>query len=229
MAPHILLVEGRKTGRRSWEPVLLENGYTVTKVCTRRDALRELTEAVPDLLVVDSRFLRFDAYRFCRAARAEGFDRPLLLILREGEKAERGAGVNVHLREPFTARKLLNRLNRLLPAPSQAVLQVGDIVLDVEQRIVMRGSHNHRLTPKQARLLEVLMRHPGEVLTRRFLMKRVWETDFVDDTRTLEVHIHWLRQVIEDDPSHPAYITTVRKVGYRFAVPPTAASPSENG
>jgi len=192
----------------------------VTRAHTRREAQQRLLQFAPDLLLFDSRFLRFDVYRFCRALRADGNDTPILLILKEGEKAERGAGINISLREPFTARKLLNRVARLLPAHSDEVLRVGDIVLDLQRRTVSRGRSNHRLTPKQTRLLEVLMRHPGQVLSRAFLMKQVWNTDFVGDTRTLEVHIHWLRRAIEDDPSHPTYVTTVRRVGYRFDAPP---------
>ncbi|HHS97058.1 MAG TPA: response regulator transcription factor [Chloroflexi bacterium] len=220
MSPYILLVEGRKTGRRSWAPTLSEKGYSVIKAHTRREALLQLRQTAPDLVVLDGRHLRFDVYRFSRTVRADGHQIPILLIVPSDWEVERGSGVNVHLREPFTARKLLNRIGRLLPSFSDNVLQVGDLVLDLQQRTVTRGSLNHRLTPKQARLLEVFMRHPGRVLTRRFLMEQVWETDFVEDTRTLEVHVHWLRKAIEDDPAHPVFLTTVRRVGYRFEIPP---------
>ena len=83
-----------------------------------------------------------------------------------------------------------------------------------------RGQQQHRLTPRQTALLAVFMRNPGRVLTRARLMREVWDTDFVDDTRTLEVHVHWLRKAIEKDPSHPVYLVTVRRLGYRFDVPP---------
>ncbi len=224
MSPHILLVEGRKTGRRSWGPTLVEKGYGVTKAFTRREALLLLDQNLPDLVLIDGRYLRFDPYRFVRSLRADGHCFPLLLIVPADWEIERGSGVNVHLREPFTARKLLNRVQRLLPTIGDHVLRAGDLVFDVQQRTVRRGMLNHRLTPKQARLLEVFMRHPGQVLTRRFLMEQVWETDFVGDTRTLEVHIHWLRKAIEEDPSHPVFLKTVRRVGYRFAVPSETAT-----
>ncbi len=229
MSPHILLVEGRKTGRRSWAPTLVEKGYRVTKAHTRRDALSLLDRILPDLVILDGRSLRFNPYRFSRSLRADGHRVPLLLIIPTDWEIEKGSGVNVHLREPFTARKLLNRVGRLLPTISDNVLRVGELVLDLQQRTVSRGAVNHRLTPKQARLLEVFMRHPGRVLTRRFLMEQVWETDFVDDTRTLEVHIHWLRKAIEDDPRHPIFLTTVRRVGYRFSVPTGRGTKGEAG
>jgi len=75
-----------------------------------------------------------------------------------------------------------------------------------------------RLTPKMTRLLAAFMQNEGQILTRKFLMKTVWDTDFVDDTRTLDVHIHWVRRLIEDDPRNPVYITTIRRVGYRFSL-----------
>jgi DNA-binding response OmpR family regulator len=77
----------------------------------------------------------------------------------------------------------------------------------------------HRLTPKQAELLRVFMVHAGQTLTRKFLMATVWKTDYMGDTRTLDVHVRWLRERIEDDPSSPQYLRTVRGVGYRFGVP----------
>jgi len=93
-------------------------------------------------------------------------------------------------------------------------LSCGPIVLDVESRTLHRGEEEHHLTPKECRLLEVFLLHQGQVLTRQFLMKEVWQTDYVADTRTLEVHVHWLRQKIEDNRSSPTYIHTVRGVGY---------------
>lgn len=224
MSNRILLVEGSRCGSRSWAPALVGKSYKVTTVYTRREAQRELERGRVDLLILDSRFLRFDPYRLCRSLRDKGNDIPTLLIIKEDDKIDRGGGVNAHLREPFTARKLINRVVRLLPAPSTKVLQVGDLHLDVQLQTVGTGRANHRLTPKQARLLQTFMRHPGQVLTRRFLMNEVWDTDFVGDTRTLEVHIHWLRQAIEEDPSDPVRLVTVRRVGYRLDVPP-ARSP----
>lgn len=101
---------------------------------------------------------------------------------------------------------------------SSRTLAVGGLTLDLEARQVKTQRGSHRLTPKECRLLEVLMLHPGKVLTRKLLMKEVWETDFLDDTRTLDVHICWLRKKIEENPRRPRYIRTVRGTGYRFGV-----------
>ena len=105
-------------------------------------------------------------------------------------------------------------------SPVPGVLEdATDIVLNLKQRCAVCGKRESNLTPKQAALLEIFMRHPGEVLTRGFLMKQVWNTDYVGDTRTLEVHIHWLRKAIEEDAGSPSLLRTVRRVGYRFSVP----------
>lgn len=93
-------------------------------------------------------------------------------------------------------------------------LHCGAITLDVGARVLRRGDDRYSLTPKECRLLEVFLRHQGQVLTRQFLMKEVWQTDFIADTRTLEVHVHWLRRKLAPDPSGPSYIHTVRGVGY---------------
>ena len=97
-------------------------------------------------------------------------------------------------------------------------IECGRFRLDVETRRLTKDGREMRLTPKETQLLATFMRNKGQTLTRKFLMKKVWDTDFLDDTRTLDVHIHWVRQKIEDDPRHPVYITTVRRVGYRFSL-----------
>lgn len=101
-------------------------------------------------------------------------------------------------------------------AKSPKILRSGNLSLNLENRQLTKGKESKRLTPKECKLLETFISNGGEVLTRKFLMKEVWETDFLDDTRTLDVHIRWLREKIEDDPSNPVYLRTVRGVGYRF-------------
>jgi len=95
------------------------------------------------------------------------------------------------------------------------------LTLDQDQQIITRDGEPLRLTLKEYRLLSTFMTHSGEVLPRKFLIKEIWETDYMGDTRMLDVHIRWIRQKIEDDPSSPVYLRTVRGVGYRFEAPPT--------
>jgi DNA-binding response OmpR family regulator len=117
-------------------------------------------------------------------------------------------------------------VRKLLPPARPDILSVGDITFDIKAREVQKGDRTLRLTPKQAMLLEALMQNAPQVLSRRFLMKNVWNTDYLGDTRTLDVHIRWVREAIEDDPSTTKYVRTVRGVGYRFDLPDTESDSS---
>jgi len=99
---------------------------------------------------------------------------------------------------------------------SSQILRVAGLTLDLESRQVLSCSGIHKLTHKECRLLEVFMRNPGKALSRKLLMKEVWETDYIGDTRTLDVHVRWLREKIEEDPGNPVLLRTVRGAGYRF-------------
>ncbi len=171
------------------------------------------------MIVLDAPSLRFSCRRFCKTLQEIELDIPVLMLLPEGEKIDRSIGARAYLHYPFSTNKLLRRITRLLPSSNEKMLQVGDVTLNVEQQYVVRGKRENHLTPKQTQLLEILMRHPGEVLSRAFLMKQVWKTDYLDDTRTLDVHIHWVRKAIEEDHKAPVYLQTVRKVGYRLTAP----------
>jgi DNA-binding response OmpR family regulator len=215
----ILLVEGRKPTAEYLAPILNGQGHNVVTARTRRAALAKVQEVHPAVIVLDSSSLRFSCRRFCRTLRDADLEIPVLMLLPEGAKIDRSIGARAHLRHPFSARKLANRVARLLPTPDDDMLRVGDMALNIKQRCVIRGNRESSLTPKQATLLEIFMRHPGEILTRAYLMKQVWNTEYMGDTRTLDVHIHWVRKAIEDDHKSPVYLRTIRRVGYRFEVP----------
>lgn len=217
--PTILLVEGRKPASKYLTSVLNGQGYIITSVRTRREALNKAKKTPPAVIVLDGPSLRFDIQRFCDALREMGVASPVLLLIAEGDRIDRKSGIRAYLRYPFSARKLANRIARLMPTPEDEVLRIGDVTLNLKRRCVTCGGRESQLTPRQARLLEVFMRHPGDLLTRAFLMKQIWDTDYVGDTRTLEVHVHWLRKAIEEDPADPVYLQTVRRVGYRFEAP----------
>lgn len=215
MESHILLVEGSKSGANSCASFLEEGGFRVQRVSTHRAACAALELNSPDLLIIDTRRLRFNGLRLCEALAAWKNPIPILLIVPEDQKPPDYSGVTI-LRGTPTPRRLLYWVKRLLSPRGNHILKAGDIFLDLQKRVVRCKGEEHHLTPRQTRLLEIFMRNAGRTLTRAFLMKEVWQTDYLDDTRTLEVHIHWLRKVIEEDPHHPRYLVTVRKVGYCF-------------
>jgi len=125
------------------------------------------------------------------------------------------------LQMPFTTRRVVSRVDKLLNHRQGSMLYVDDLALNLQTRCVHRGDQVSRLTPKQALLLQVFMEHAGQTLTRKFLMETVWNTDYMGDTRTLDVHVRWLREKIEENPSQPRYLRTVRGIGYRLGSPPS--------
>jgi DNA-binding response OmpR family regulator len=170
----------------------------------------------PDLAILDSTETRLDIPALCGALRQRHTNLLIMLLSPEGGSAPRECRVNLHLAAPFTARKLTNRVNKLLSMRRNQSLTVGNFTLEPEKRRIIHAGRIVRLTPKEYRLMEVLMLHAGSVLSRKIIMKEVWETDYLGDTRTLDVHMRWLREKIEADPAHPIYLKTARRIGYIF-------------
>lgn len=223
-SPLILLVEGHNAGRDSLRPMLLKPGYEVMIVHTGAEALDWLQDQArtPDLIVFDASTMRSNGVRNCRRLRRSVELIPIIHSRAGGEEEDRSAGADVYLERPFSARKLLNRTRALLPADSsrEEIVRYGNITLFRSKRSVgVAGKGEFILTPKLALLLETLIRQPGTLLTRRQLMLDVWQTDFVGDTRTLDVHIRWVRECIENDPSRPELLKTVRGKGYVLLIP----------
>jgi DNA-binding response OmpR family regulator len=142
---------------------------------------------------------------------------PIVLIV-EKEKPPDNELADSIIALPFTAQKLVNRIKALMPSDGNHVVNVGPIRLDLEHRRVRSLGKNTRLTPRLITLLQILMDKHGEVVEREALFKKVWETNYTGDTRTLDVHISWLRRAIELDPDDPKFLKTIRGVGYRLDI-----------
>jgi DNA-binding response OmpR family regulator len=228
----VLLIEGRGAGPNSFRVPLEKKGHQVYVVHTGQSALERLATAPPDVIVVDGISLRSSGTRICHQLREHVPTIPIIVLRAEGESTDAG-DADVCLVAPFTSRKLLNRIERLMPARGGEILRVGDLALNLTQKRVICNGREKRLTPKLFKLLEAFMSRPGEVLSRRYLMRHVWQTEYVGDTRTLDVHIRWVRQIIEENPDKPRYLQTVRGIGYRFnavvASPPASSLHSSNG
>ena len=212
----ILLVEG---ARPSSSLVALLDGrrFTVLRASNSKEALQTVHTQRPALAIVHASTLHTDGQRICLELRATSAQLPIILVIRRHATVAEECDAEV-LVEPFTKRKLFSCISRLLPQPQGQVLAVDDIALNLDTHFVRVGRNEHRLTPMKARLLEEFLRHPGEVLSREYLMKTVWRTNYVGDTRTIEVHMRWLRQIIETDPARPDRLQTIRGVGYRSTI-----------
>lgn len=218
MTLRILFVEKDLTTADLLVPSLERKGYQVSLVHSQRQATNRMRSVQPDLLVIDVASFGSKGYGISEAVRSRSGGVATILLLAEGHGSA-GATAQAYMTPPFTSRKLLHRVKKVAETLASHTLRVGDLDLNPDSRTLRKGDTALQLRPKEAALLALFMRNPGRVLSRREIMKEVWETDYVGDTGTVNVHVRWLRVKIEDDPSSPRYLRTVRGVGYRFDAP----------
>ncbi len=218
MQINVLWINGNRAKTPDFISRLEKKNVQVTVLPTAQAALTWLGKNAPDVVVVNAASLGSSGTGICQRIHKHFPQYPILLI----SAPECSAGqVNVAdetLILPFTARKLFNRLQILAPSKGDSLLRVGDITFDKQHNVVERGGKHTHLTPRLARLLFILLENTGQTISRETLFTQTWETAYVDDTRTLDVHISWLRKALEDDPHNPRYLKTVRGVGYRLDV-----------
>lgn len=221
-----LLYIGKQTANRKAIDYLQEQGYEV--VCSEglRPSLRTLVEFDADAIVIDTNNAsRLNMRRIShKAARKE--NNPFIILLTGNHSSiPQDAVHDDYLVRPFTPRRLEQKLRELLDSRGSYVVQLGPILLDRRTHRVKTHGDVRKLTPKQYELLDYLIEHPGVLITRRKLMEEIWETSYLGDTRTLDVHMRWLRECIEENPSKPTLIRTHRGRGYTL----TLDGPAEIG
>ncbi len=214
--PRILLIEGKRTDHQSFTAGLTKKGFLVESVTSGTAALAHFESGAPDLVVIDASSMRSSGKRICQSLHEKSPVLPIILVIGPDSDPNDKYGADVILSLPFTLQKLVNRIHHLLPVENNAGLVAGPFQLDVEQRRLSYEGKQIRLTPRLLVLFKILMEHPGEVIDRETLFKQAWETDYTGDTRSLDVHMSWLRQLVEENPRHPRYIKTIRGVGYRL-------------
>lgn len=214
----VLVIEGNRADSPNFLPAIRKKGYRVEIVRSGKEAILHAQDINPDIVVVNAASLGTNGKRICSKLRKELNNCPIVLIHSSTEQFDGEIDADSILVLPFTARKLINRIRSLVPAEMEKTLKAGPISLDLDRNMVLCNERQISLTPKLSQLLAALLVKPGEVLERETLFKTVWQTEYFGDTRTLDVHISWLRQAIEDDPRHPKFIKTVRGVGYRLDV-----------
>jgi DNA-binding response OmpR family regulator len=214
----LLVIESKHAEYPSFTAALRKKNFIVKTVASGSEALTRLADgSIPDVVVINAATLRTSGRRICQAIKAAVEELPIVVVL-SPDRADEKVGANTTLILPFTVQKLVNRIRHLLPPDGKNVLQVGPIRVNAETGVVRCLGKQSRLTPRLVRLLTILIKHRGEVVERKALFSKTWETNYTDDTRTLDVHISWLRRAIEVDPDHPRFLKTVRGVGYRLDV-----------
>ncbi len=235
----ILVVEDEEEIVRLLSFHLEKEGYTVLSASCGPEALNLALEHLPDLIILDIMLPEMDGLEVCRRLRSseKTVTTPILILSARKEELDRVLGLEMgaddYMIKPFSVRELVARVRAMLRRMEQLtgtaesgnreeekVLRSGNIILYPERHQVTIGEQPCYLTHKEFVLLQLLMSNPGKVLTRELLLDRVWGYEVEVDTRTVDVHVRYLRQKIEPDPAQPCYIETVRGVGYRFAGKP---------
>lgn len=215
----ILWLEGRWSGSPNFVSLLRKKGFFIETVPTGKSALERLSDQEFDLVVVNAASMRTSGIRICNSLKEKYSNLPIILICAPGCSPDGLKGVVSYLLVlPFTTRKLVNRIMPLLPGDENNMLVVGPLILDENHNQVRANGKKTTLTPRLVRLLKILIDNKGEVVEREDLFKEAWRTNYTGDTRTLDVHISWLRQAIELDPRNPKIIKTIRGVGYRLDI-----------
>jgi len=233
MPEKILIVEDEVSLQETLAYNLHRQGYEVETAGDGNAALEAARRIHPDLILLDIMLPGIDGFEVCRVLRQE-MSTPVLMLTARDDEIDRVVGLEVgaddYMVKPFSMRELIARVKAMLRrvrlirqemgaevsvATSQS-LTFDDLVLDLTRREVRLKEQVVAIKPKEYELLVFLGNHRGQVLTREFILERVWGWDYVGDSRTVDVHIRWLREKIEPDPANPVRIITVRGAGYRF-------------
>jgi len=224
------------------EPTLLEtlaynleqDGYRVVRAADGREALARFRAEPVDLVVLDLMLPELSGMEVCRIIRQES-DVPILMLTAKDSEVDKVVGLEVgaddYVTKPFSLRELQARVRALLRRSEQratesppAVVDLGRVQADLAGHRLLRDGEELPIKPKAFELLAFLVRHPGQVFTREQLLEHVWGYDYAGETRTVDVHVHWLRSQIEERPGQPRFLHTVRGVGYVFRRPTVEAA-----
>jgi two-component system response regulator RegX3 len=224
MKPRVLLVEDETAISEPLAKHLVREGFDAEVAGSIEEAEVALLRGQPDVVLLDVMLPDGDGRDLCREIRKSS-DIPIILLTARGEEIDRIVGLELgaddYVVKPFSAGELVARIRAIMrrghATTRRAPIEVGDITLDPTSRIVTKQGQRLELAAREFDLLHMLMAHAGDVVTREDIMDEVWDPHWFGSTKTLDVHISWLRKKLDDDASASRYITTVRGVGFRFA------------
>lgn len=235
MPETILVVEDEPSLQETLVYNLRKQGYQVEASGNGRTALELARRLKPDLILLDLMLPGLDGVEICKTLRREGFTAPILMLTARDDEIDRVVGLEIgaddYVTKPFSLRELLARVKAHLrrsetlrlsaseaahSTEPQVTLNFGELVLNRTRREVTLSGTVVALKPQEYELLLFFAEHRGKMLSREFILERVWGWEYVGDSRTVDVHVRWLRQKIEADPANPTRLVTVRGGGYRF-------------
>ena len=229
MARTVLIVEDEPIVRETLAEALAEDGLTVTTAADGAQALERFRADRPDVVLLDLMLPGMSGIEVCRVIRAESAVPILMLTARDSELDKvlgLELGADDYVTKPFSLRELQARIRALLRrteaaagAPTTRTMQLGPVQVDLAGHQLLRDGVPLPVKPKAFELLAFLIRNAGQVFSREQLLERVWGYDYGGETRTVDVHVHWLRKRVEEDVTNPTFIQTVRGVGYVFRGP----------
>jgi DNA-binding response OmpR family regulator len=239
MARTILVVEDETTLRETLADALEVEGFRVVAAGDGREALTRFRAEKPDLVLLDLMLPELSGIEVCRIIRAES-GVPIVMLTAKDSELDKVVGLELgaddYVTKPFSLRELSARIRALFrrseqlaatsdPGASQ-MIDLGRVQVDLAGHRLLRDGDPLAIKPKAFELLAFLLRHPGQAFTRDQLLEHVWGYDYAGETRTVDVHVHWLRSTLEDDAAQPQFIHTVRGVGYVFRRPQGATAAS---
>lgn len=213
----ILLVGNDKALIKTYASFFNKRDFSVSSAHSGRQALSQAKSHNPDAVVLDATSARLNCKSLAKKLRADS-SAPLVLIAMVNAKIDSAISHAGVVLKPVIGKKLVARVKAAIEEKPPKLLECGNLLLDLENRRLTRGNKTHKLTPKQFVLLKLFMGRPGQMISREKLIKEVWGYDWFEDIRTLHVHIRWLRQKIEDNPSRPQTLITVRGQGYKLQI-----------
>jgi DNA-binding response OmpR family regulator len=226
---HILIVDDEPVIVESLAYSLRREGYDVTIAENGPDALELFERVHPDLIVLDILMPQMDGLEVCKRLRVKS-SVPIIMLTARSDEVDKILGLEIgaddYIPKPFSFRELLARIRSLLrrvaldlQAEGGGLVKVGNLMVDSVARRVLKNQQEVQLSAREFDLLFFLISQAGRACSRQELLNQVWGQDWTGDPRTLEVHVRWLRLKIEDDPTNPGFIQTVRGYGYRFISP----------
>jgi two-component system OmpR family response regulator len=223
-SPKILVVEDDSSLQSALSYNLTKEGYQVTASKDGAEAVNQFHLKKPDLVLLDIMLPVMDGLEVCRVIRKESRI-PIIMLTARAEEMDKVTGLDLgaddYVTKPFSMREVMARVRALLRREStrgivEQVINFDDVVIDTARHTVLRCGHPLELTPKEFDLLSFLAQNTSLVFSREQLLEKVWGYDFEGNTRTVDVHIRWLREKIEPDPTTPKHLITVRGTGYKL-------------